>query len=65
VPTQQSYTVSELAKLERVSRAFIYKLWQRGQGPRFYTLGNRRRVTEEQRQQWHREREATSTGEAA
>ena len=31
----KSYTVSELAELERVSRAFIYQLWARGQGPRF------------------------------
>ena len=62
---QESYTVSELAAVEKVSRAFIYQLWARGQGPRFYTLGNRRRITEEQRQQWHREREASSKEVAA
>jgi excisionase family DNA binding protein len=58
--SDKSYTVSELAELERVSRAFIYQLWARGEGPRYYTIGNRRRITEEQRQEWHRERETAS-----
>jgi excisionase family DNA binding protein len=59
----KSYTVTELAEAERVSRAFMYKLWSQGQGPRFYMVGNRRRITEEQRQEWHREREASSNRE--
>ena len=63
--SDQSYTVSELAEAERVSRAFIYQLWARGEGPEYYTLGNRRRrITEQQRQEWHRKREA-ATAQAA
>jgi hypothetical protein len=55
-----SYTVSELADAERVSRAFIYKQWSLGKGPRYYEQGNRRRISEEMRQEWHRELEAAS-----
>jgi hypothetical protein len=54
----KSYTVVELADAERVSRAFIYKLWSQGQGPRYYMIGNRRRITEEMRIEWHRKLEA-------
>ena len=61
-----SYTVDELAKAERMSRSMVYKLWQQGQGPRFYYNGNRRRITEEARREWQREREAATSqnGEA-
>ena len=61
----KSYTVSELAQAERVSRAFIYKLWQMGQGPRYYTIGNRRRITEEMRQEWQQSRAASHQEEVA
>src|SRR6478672_2877246 len=59
----KSYSVVEFAEAEGVSRATIYNLWTRGEGPRFYTVGNRRRITEEARQDWHRAREAV-TGKA-
>jgi hypothetical protein len=60
----KSYTVSGLAEAEQVSRAHLYKLWAEGRGPRYYVLGNRRRITEEQRQEWHRELEATAAATA-
>ena len=59
---EKSYTVHEFAEAERISRAFVYKLWGEGEGPRYYTLGNRRRITESARQEWHRAREAASEG---
>jgi hypothetical protein len=59
-PSGGSYTVVELAEAERVSRAFIYKMWALGKGPRFYTQGNRRRISEEMREEWHRELEAVT-----
>jgi hypothetical protein len=62
--TTKSYTVSELAEAKRVSRQFIYTQWAKGKGPRYYLQGNRRRVTEEMRQEWHRELEAASKVEA-
>ena len=66
--TNQSYTPVELAKAKRMSRAMLYKLWRQGKGPRYYTIGNRRRITHEARIEWQRERETEATltnGEAA
>jgi hypothetical protein len=36
----------------------LYNLWRQGQGPRFYFLGNRRRITSAAREEWQRENEA-------
>jgi hypothetical protein len=55
-----SYTTSEFAQLERVSRAFLYLLWERGEGPRFFYAGNRRRISHQARLDWQREREAAA-----
>ena len=43
---QKSYTPYELAELKRISRAMLYKMWKQGKGPRFYCIGNRRRISE-------------------
>jgi hypothetical protein len=59
--TGHSYTPSEFCELEHISRAQLYKLWKRGIGPRFYFAGTRnthRRITEQARQDFHREAEA-------
>ena len=53
-----SYTTDEFCEAERMSRSMVYKLWQQGQGPRFYLVGTVRRITEEARLEWQREREA-------
>jgi hypothetical protein len=64
--SNQSYTVDTFCEAERISRAHLYSLWNRGQGPRFYCVGNRRRITEEMRIEWQRQLEAdASNGEAA
>jgi hypothetical protein len=60
----QSYTVDEFCAAERISRSMLYKLWKEGQGPRFYYVGNVRRITHEARLEWQRQMEA-ATGEAA
>jgi hypothetical protein len=59
--TGHSYTPSEFCELEHISRAQLYKLWKRGIGPRFYFAGTsntHRRITEQARQDFHREAEA-------
>ena len=67
---EKSYTPYELAAAERISRAMLYKLWSQGKGPRFYLVGNRRRIAEKSRLEWRRQLEAnadarTSEPEAA
>ena len=59
---EKSYTPLEFCEAERISRSFLYTLWREGSGPRYYTLGNRRRISEDARLEWRREREAESAG---
>jgi hypothetical protein len=49
--TDQSYTPTTLSKAENMSRGMLYKLWSQGKGPRFYYIGNRRRISHEARLQ--------------
>ena len=64
--TEASYTIDEFCEAERISRAFLYKLWAKGKGPRFYYVGTVRRISPEARLEWHRKFEATAeSGEAA
>ena len=43
--SNQSYTVDEFCKTERMSRSMLYKLWSPGQGPRWYYHGKARRIS--------------------
>jgi hypothetical protein len=65
VTNNPSYTVEEFCEAERMSRSMVYKLWSQGKGPRFYYVGNVRRITHQARIEWQREREAAAAGEAA
>jgi hypothetical protein len=58
----QSYTVDEFAEAERISRAMVYKLWGDGKGPRYYMVGNVRRITHQARLEWQQQREAEAGG---
>jgi len=60
-----SYTPTELAEAERICRATLYRLWQLGEGPRYYFVGKQRRISEEARREWQLEREARAFKEAA
>jgi hypothetical protein len=53
-----SYTVDEFAEAERISRACLYQLWARGEGPQYYLVGNRRRISQASRGAWHASRKA-------
>jgi hypothetical protein len=64
MPSDVSYTVSHFCEAEEISRAMLYKLWKQGKGPRFYLIGNRRRITPEARTEWQQAREAETRGAA-
>ena len=59
--SNQSYTVDEFCRAERMSRSMVYKLWSQGHGPRFYSVGTVRRITEEMRREWQRKFEAEAS----
>ena len=57
-PVTPSYTITSFCELERISRAFLYKLWREGNGPRYYQIGSIRRISEEARLEWQQQHEA-------
>jgi hypothetical protein len=59
----QSYTVDEFAKAERMSRSMLYKLWAQGEGPRFYYVGSVRRITHQARIKWQRQLEKAASSD--
>ena len=58
MPADQSYTIAEFCQAERMSRAMLYKLWAQGKGPRFFYVGNSRRISHEARIEWRQRLEA-------
>jgi hypothetical protein len=53
--SQPSHTKAEFCALEKISRAYYYKLRRAGDGPDEMDTG---RISPEARERWHREREA-------
>jgi hypothetical protein len=58
--SEQSYSVNSFCEAENISRAMLYKLWRLGQGPRFYMLGNVRRISHQARIEWQAAMEAAA-----
>ena len=56
----QSYSVNTFCVAEYISRVMLYKLWSQGKGPRYYLVGNVRRITPEARLEWQRNSEAVT-----
>jgi predicted DNA-binding transcriptional regulator AlpA len=57
----RSLTINQFCEAEQVSRAMLYKLWKQGKGPRWFNVGNSRRISHEARAQWRRQLEAEAT----
>lgn len=55
--TKDAYGVTEFATRHGISRAYLYLLWQRGEGPRFMQLGSRRLISREAAAEWRRSME--------
>jgi hypothetical protein len=60
-----SFTVDEFCRAERMSRSALYKQWQQGKGPRFYLVGNSRRISAQARFDYQRDRESVAATEIA
>ena len=59
-----AYTTNEFCHDHRVSRSKLYEMWREGTGPRFFTIGNQRRISVEAAANWRREREAAAEASA-
>jgi hypothetical protein len=53
-----AYTVSEFCEAYRISKAHLYNLIARGQGPALLKAGRSTRITSASATRWAREREA-------
>ena len=58
-----SLTVNEFCLAERISRTRLYEDWKQGKGPRFFYIGNQRRISAEARIEWRRRREQDAPDE--
>jgi hypothetical protein len=61
----ESLTIAEFCRAEKISRSMLYKAWLEGWGPKFYWVGVTRRITRSSRLRWQREREVAADTRAA
>jgi hypothetical protein len=62
---QRLHSVDSFCENNGISRAFLYLLWKRGDGPVYMDLGGRRKITPEAESDWRRRMEAKSAKKAA
>jgi hypothetical protein len=60
-----AYSPDEFCTLHRICRATLYGLWRKGDGPKFFMIGNRRRISAEAAADWRRAREMATAQEVA
>jgi len=54
---KDAYGVDEFCARNGISRAFLYLLWKRGEGPRYMQIGARRLISHEAGAEWRRSTE--------
>jgi hypothetical protein len=54
---KDAYGVDEFCARHGISRAFLYLLWRRGEGPAYMQLGGRRVISKEAGAEWRRRME--------
>ena len=57
--------INEFCARHGISRAFLYLLWKRGEGPRFMQIGARRLISREAAADWRSAAEKACTQAAA
>jgi len=46
------YNIPRFCDAHEISRTHLYKLWSEGRGPKFFRLGDERRITVEAAAEW-------------
>jgi hypothetical protein len=62
---RDAYGVEEFCKRHGISRAYLYLLWRRQEGPRFMQVGARRLISKEAAADWRRAAETAHRPAAA
>jgi hypothetical protein len=59
---QDAYGIDAFCKRNGISRAYLYLLWKRGDGPRYMQVGSRRLITREAGAVWRHQMEQRAKG---
>jgi hypothetical protein len=51
---KDAYGIDEFCARNSISRAYLYLLWRRGQGPRYMQVGARRLISDEAGAAWRK-----------
>ena len=51
---RDAYSVDEFSARHGISRAYLYLLWKRGEGPAFMHVGARRLISKEAAASWRK-----------
>jgi hypothetical protein len=54
------YNVARFCDSHEISRTHLYRLWREGRGPRFFWLGDQKRITAEAAAEWRAQMQAES-----
>ncbi len=54
-----AFTIKQFCYAFNISRSFLYKLWSRGEGPRFFKIGGSVRISYEAAEEWRTRNEVT------
>jgi hypothetical protein len=60
-----TYTISEFCLTHRLSRSALYKMWERGVGPRYLRTGKKVLISVEAAADWRAQREAQAAAQTA
>jgi hypothetical protein len=55
MPLDETLTVDEFIRLEKISKSTLFKLWREGRGPKFHKLGKRTYISAESRAEWRKQ----------
>lgn len=55
-----AYDIPGFCQAHHISRAFLYKLWKEGRGPRIIKIGRRTLISREAAAEWLRSLEASA-----
>jgi predicted DNA-binding transcriptional regulator AlpA len=61
----RSFTIKEFCERQSIGRTFYYALEKQGKGPRTFTIGTCRRISEDAEREWVAKCEAATAGSAA
>lgn len=60
-----AFTIKQFCYAFNISRSFLYKLWSRDEGPRYFKVGGSVRISHEAAEAWRAQNEVTSSAVTA